>query len=499
MQQSAKYKVACCSEHYRRAKELAISDQAVQDSCTWENVFKGTPEVPQWQPSEVGRKMESIVEESYEPAAAKPAWVQWQKFAALDGNQELMQPNDEELALRQTIGYLDHRTVSGPASVAQAVTELWIVDRRHQELGLYNPIMSSDRVKAVVKKYMEAELQGSNSADRRQELMEHELQGETNSQEKSLEHTQPMQLSAHITRLTAHLSEPTATSKHCTLKCRKAHCCSKPAQEVTETVFDVDAGVELLRASKQTFEQEHDEEYFRADSAGLKHLCAHSMSAEEVSSIGATGDEEAMMAYVASVLEMMASALGELPVSAGLTKAPFRKLLHLCMYKTFGVGSCEKFAPEKTGQEAFAMEQVEIAGGSNLLHDFVVSVISKKRVLHISEAVAAANTATIGRSEAGTALQNAIAEAVGEGAVLRPAPQTGTAAARQVLALSSERERRSWNTLQPCPCLVIEVADIKAVVDSRSTDQLVNGSDELCWSLIVGEQVARTAWCWSWE
>jgi hypothetical protein len=75
-------------------------------------------------------------------------------------------------------------------------------------------------------------------------------------------------------------------------------------------VYDVDAGVELLRASKQTFEQEHDEEYFRADSAGLKHLCAHSMLAEEVSSIGATGNEEVMMAYVTSVLEMMASTLG---------------------------------------------------------------------------------------------------------------------------------------------------------------------------------------------
>ena len=36
------------------------------------------------------------------------------------------------------------------------------------------------------------------------------------------------------------------------------------------------------------------------------------------------------------------------------------------------------------------------------------------------------------------------------------------------------------------PCLVIEVDDIKAVVDSSNTYKLINGSNELCWSLIVG-------------
>ena len=57
----------------------------------------------------------------------------------------------------------------------QAATELWAVDRKHQELGLSSPFMNNDEVRTVVRATLQAEHKESNQSTRRQELLDHEL------------------------------------------------------------------------------------------------------------------------------------------------------------------------------------------------------------------------------------------------------------------------------------------------------------------------------------
>ena len=139
------------------------------------------------------------------------------------------------------------------------------------------------------------------------------------------------------------------------------------------------AKVTEVLSAVSTIEQENDAEYFRKDFWGMRQLCARSMSAEEIKAVGAKDNDQAQLAYVIRVQELVQSSLERLPIVAGLTEPACRKLMYCCMYKTFGVLSSTMFAPDKTGQEAFAMEQIDIAAGSNLLHDFVVYFITKKR------------------------------------------------------------------------------------------------------------------------
>ena len=167
---------ACCPDHYHRAKVELIVGRAVEKHCIWKDKAgrRMKSSIEDWVQSEARVKMCKMVTASYKPEIQAKAWQKWQEYSTQDGNQEYIQPGEDQLALRQATEYMEYRAHVGKASVAIAVVELWAVDRYHQELGLYNPFMTNELVKAAILDAMQKEAATVNSHDRRQELMDHE-------------------------------------------------------------------------------------------------------------------------------------------------------------------------------------------------------------------------------------------------------------------------------------------------------------------------------------
>ena len=366
---------ACCPDHYHRAKVELVVEQAVAKHCIWEdNVdskFKSSSEG--WVQSEASTRMCKVVAAPYNPEIRKSAWQNWLNYATQDGNQEYIQQGEEKLALRQATEFMEYRRHAKNATLATAVVELWAVDRYHQELGLYNPFMTNEQVKAAILDAMQKETAEGNSEDRRQDLMDYEVKAS------------PVSQSAHVKLikiLTAKAMEP-AQDRLARWNINWRETARSTSQRLQPSATLVSSEAELTEVAEPTVQDApNDAEYYSTDFTCTRKLCMIHMGADEIKALG-TDAKKSKLAYIAVVQEVATATLNELHITLQLSDTGRRKLLYHTMYAAFGVLTNAKFSPERSGEELFATEQISIAARSNLLHNFTMIFINKARARNL--------------------------------------------------------------------------------------------------------------------
>ena len=173
--------VACSQKHYNRAKEQLAVDEAMEASgvferlTEWHRWFSKQLPAAEWKSSTASNKMRVATAASFVPGVMKVAWQRWTEFAEKFRVEKHLNHEHRKLAVTCASSFLEYRTGIGEASAMQAATELWAVDRKHQELGLNSPFMNNDEVRTVVRAALQAEHKESTLITRRQELLDHEL------------------------------------------------------------------------------------------------------------------------------------------------------------------------------------------------------------------------------------------------------------------------------------------------------------------------------------
>ena len=253
-----RFKVACCKDHYQRAKRMMAVDMAVDASSIFDspNMFQGAPIEGTWKQSEVRSKMLDAATESHKPELKQQAWIEWVKFSKFVRSSPFLQQKDWD-AFDKAESYLEHRMQNGRISALQAVAELWVIDRRHQELGLYNPFTTNNQVHDLVKKVMLKEVPSMELSTRRQELFEHEL------------------------------SEPETSAGQ------------QGTQNLTENLTAPQLVTEL---------------------ASVVHMCAESLTDEDAEAVGAAGSVSRKVEYVKTVQDLIENALLDIPEASSTSR-----------------------------------------------------------------------------------------------------------------------------------------------------------------------------------
>ena len=103
--------------------------------------------------------------------------------------------------------------------------------------------------------------------------------------------------------------------------------------------------------------------------------CAARMREPEVDAISARGDDEKKFKYATGVRHMIEQELSTVSKFNGASVRTRQKLVAFAMYKAFDGWGFSKFLPDAAGSEAFAIEQIESAARTGILHSWVATVV----------------------------------------------------------------------------------------------------------------------------
>ena len=318
--------LACSQKHYNRAIEQHAVDEAMEASgvferlTMWHRWFDEHSPAAEWKPSAASNKMRAATAASFVPGVKKAAWERWTEFAARFSVEEHLNHEHRELAVARATNFLEYRTNICGISAMQAATELWAVDRRHQELGLNSPFMDNDEVRTVVRAALQAEHKSSSPSTRRQELLDHEI---------------------------------------------------KPVEVLEWDILDELAANDDIRVPTRMCIQ----------AMSTAEIAAITTPSQRNIDMRAT--ITAKYQYTKTVQAMIAANIRGPPCAADLSDKLVRKLTVAALYRVFGALTSEKFYPNNKLCEDYAIEQFNRASTSGQFEQWVINTLRDASNKHL--------------------------------------------------------------------------------------------------------------------
>jgi hypothetical protein len=255
------------------------------------------------------------------------------------------------------------------------------------------------------------------------------------------------------------------------------------------------------------------------DVNAAKELCVQKMLPKEAESIGTTNNWPKKMEYAQAVIDIIQRVISEIPQTMTASSSKKHQLATFAMYKDFRGSGLAKFYLEASGKELRAMDQVRNAAGSGAMEGWILRFLHTNDVGERERApiqpAAAKQTqkSTEGNTAKPKSGMNSVKEANSNVLTVLAQPTINTVKAngslitRKPLQLSAPMANNNLN-LFANQCLVVRTQDVLGTVHSRDDTQIINGSDEQCWTIIVRGAcntekrvlvIAVTKLTWVWE